>query len=74
MIPIVSIPMITYGTILVVILFTSLIALLRISRNFRRHFLADRPKPTETKDVWKMHRLPDDGGEDLDSDAARKSP
>ncbi len=61
MIPAVSIPMVTYGIVLIVILFTSLIALLRISRNFRRNFLSDRPKATDTRDVWKMHRLPDDG-------------
>lgn len=58
--PQVGIPMVAYGILLIVVLFTSLIALLRISRNFRRHFFSEPSQPTSTSDVWKMHRVPDD--------------
>ncbi len=66
LLPAVGIPMVAYGILLIVVLFTSLIALLRISRNFRRHFLGEHVKPTPTSDVWKMHRVPDVPPDDND--------
>ncbi len=57
--PVVSAGMMMYGMVLIVVLFASVIALMRISRNYRNAFLTTRPKPTPVSDVWQMHKTPD---------------
>ena len=51
--------MLVYGSLLVVVLFVSIIAWMRLSRGFRRRLFQRRPKPTVTSDVWQMHKVPD---------------
>ena len=57
--PAVSTEMLLYGCILIILLFVSLLAFLRISRSYRQHLLKKPSKPTSTTDVWKMHKVPD---------------
>ena len=69
-IPALSAGMLAYGLGLIIILFVSLFALVRISRNYRNQLLRKPARPTPTADVWSMHRapeLPDDADEADDS-------
>ena len=62
--PAVSAGMLLYGIFLIIILFVSLLALYRLSRNYRNHLFRKPSPPTSSVDVWKMHQLPDDTGDD----------
>ena len=62
--PTIGAGMVLYGIILIIILFVSMMAFYRLSRNYSKHLLRKPPAPTVTADVWKMHRLPDDTGDD----------
>jgi len=57
--PVISAGMIIIGLSLVLVLFVSLIALLRVSRRFRKSVLESPASTTSTTDVWQMHRVPD---------------
>ena len=57
-IPAVGAGMLAYGIGLVIVLFVSLFALLRLSRNFREQLSRKPSKPTSTADVWSMHVPP----------------
>ena len=62
--PMIGAGMVVYGTVLIIVLFVCVMAFYRISRNYRKHLLRKPAEPTVTADVWKMHRLPDDTGDD----------
>lgn len=67
--PKISAAMIVYGTVLVVVLFVSVITLLRMSRNYRKMLFRAPPKPTQMSNVWKMHKIPELFDEDPPTDA-----
>jgi len=62
--PAVSAGMVLYGFILIIVLFVSVFAFLRISRHYRRQLLKKPAKPTPTTDVWKMHKVPHQAEDD----------
>ena len=45
----------------------------RSSRRYRRRLLHERPPPTPSVDIWKMHRLPDDDA-DTESESEPDDP
>lgn len=59
LVPALSTGVLLIGVVLVVVLFISVIAFIRISRNYRRFLLKKAAKPTPTSDVWRMHEIPD---------------
>jgi len=51
-----------YGTILLVLLVVAAVALVAVSRGYRRRLQGRRPVPTVYDDVWSRHRLPEEPG------------
>jgi len=49
-----------YGTILLVLLVVAAVALVAVSRGYRRRLQATRPAPTAYDDVWSRHKLPEE--------------
>lgn len=67
--PAMTLYMYLQGMVLVVVLFISVIALVRVSRRYRQHLLKHSPGPSATADVWRMHRVPDASDDDTESDS-----
>jgi hypothetical protein len=66
LVPALNVGMLLIGVVLVLVLFISVIAFIRISRNYRSYLLKKAVKPTPTSDVWRMHKIPevpDEGAE-----------
>lgn len=57
--PALGIGMLLYGVLLIVFLFVSLVALWRISKNYKQLMFRRPLKPTPMTDVWQMHKVPD---------------
>jgi hypothetical protein len=49
-----------WAGVLLFIFFTSAWVIIRFSKRYRSYLLRERPPPTPSEDVWRMHRLPDD--------------
>jgi ABC-type Fe3+ transport system permease subunit len=49
-----------YGTILIVVFVVAAVALVAVSRGYRRRLQATRPAPTAYDDVWSRHKLPEE--------------
>ena len=47
-----------FGALLLIVFSVSVVALLRMGRNYRKSLLQKSSKPTPTSDVWKMHKVP----------------
>ncbi len=60
LLPVVSAGMWLCGVCLILVLVTSIVAFIRLSRRYRDHLLQPASKPTPTSDVWQMHKVPDD--------------
>jgi ABC-type Fe3+ transport system permease subunit len=63
----IGVVMLVTGSILIIVLFASVIGLLRISRNYRRDLMREPEKPTPVSDVWQMHKIPEVPPEDHES-------
>jgi ABC-type Fe3+ transport system permease subunit len=71
LVPALNVGVLLIGVVLVLVLFISIIAFIRISRNYRRYLLKKSSKPTPTSDVWQMHRVPDIPDYDSESEEDR---
>ncbi len=71
LVPALNAGMLLIGVVLVLVLFISIIAFMRISRNYRRYLLKKSSKPTPTSDVWQMHRVPEIPEDDSEAEEDR---
>lgn len=62
--PNIQLGMVICGICLLLILVLSVFAFVRVSRKYRDHVLKPTPTPTQTSDVWQMHKVPEYDRED----------
>jgi hypothetical protein len=56
----VAVVVLVYGTVLLFVFVVATVALVVVSRNYRRHLARRKPSPTPVDDVWSRHRVPEE--------------